>query len=300
MKTLEESIAAAMDCAQDTVIVPFLPYILQDFWGLGTPPEIVINLVQKHCIVETDNHPSLQNTLSVLDLGCGKGAVSIKLAATLKCNCFGIDGIPEFIETAKEKAQEYGVDSLCRFEVGDVREKIEELEKFDVIILGATGPIFGDYYTALSTLSKHLADEGIIIIEEAYLDDTSEFQHPPYLLRKELLKLFGQAGMELIDETVGNYSEFADIAKEKENIAKRCNELKLKYPEKSSLFEKYAQNQTSEYDVLENKMIGSVMALKKIPVIEEMSSFFNAHAQICEENAFRSGIHKCSGSMAQK
>ena len=112
MKTLEESIAAAMDCAQDTVIVPFLPYILQDFWGLGTPPEIVIDLVQKHC-----KHCS---NLNVLDLGCGKGAVSIKLAEALKCNCFGIDGIPEFIETAKEKAQEYGVESLCRFEVGDV------------------------------------------------------------------------------------------------------------------------------------------------------------------------------------
>jgi len=38
MKTLEESIATAMD-AQDTAIVPFLPYILQDFWEIGTPAE---------------------------------------------------------------------------------------------------------------------------------------------------------------------------------------------------------------------------------------------------------------------
>jgi len=263
MKTLEESIAAAMDCAQNTEVVPFLPYILQDFWGLGTPPEMVINLVQKHCIAKTLHANSLRHTLSVLDLGCGKGAVSIQLAAALKCNCYGIDAIPEFIETAKEKAKEYGVDTLCRFEVGDIRKKIEELDKFDVIILGATGPIYGDYYTALSALSKHLADEGIIIIEEAYIDDASEFQHPNILSRRELFKQFGQAGMELIDETVGNYSEFADIPKEIENITKRCNELKTKYPEKSSIFENYAQNQVSEYDVLENKMIGSVMALKK-------------------------------------
>ena len=61
MKTLEESVAAAMDCAQDTAIVPFLPYIFQDFWELGTPPKIVINLIQayyKNCI-----------GLNVLDLG---------------------------------------------------------------------------------------------------------------------------------------------------------------------------------------------------------------------------------------
>jgi len=262
MKTLEESIAAAMDAQQDVAIIPFLPYILQDFWGLGTPAEIVIKLMQKHCmVVGTNNHSSLQPC--VLDLGCGKGAVSVKLAAALKCNCYGIDAIPEFIETAKEKAQEYGVDTLCRFEVGDVRKKIEELDRFDVIIFGATGPIFDDYYTALTALSQHLTDKGIVIIEEAYMDDTNTFQHPLIMPRRELLSQFQQAGMKLIDETVGNYSEFADIAKEVENITIRCNELKTKYPEKSSLFENYAQNQVSEYDALENEMIGAVMVLKK-------------------------------------
>ena len=28
------------------------------------------------------------------------------------------------------------MDTLCRFEVGDIRKRIEELDKFDVIILG--------------------------------------------------------------------------------------------------------------------------------------------------------------------
>ena len=128
MKTLEESIATAMDFGNNTAIVPFLPYIMQDFWDLGTPPEIVISLVQKHC----RNFSALR----VLDLGCGKGATSVKLAANLNCNCLGIDGIPEFIETSKKKAQEYDVESLCRFEVGDIREKIKVLDKFDVIVLG--------------------------------------------------------------------------------------------------------------------------------------------------------------------
>jgi len=264
MKTLEESIAIAMDAQQDWAIIPFLPYILQDFWSLGTPPEIVINLIQKHCRVETRQATSLH----VLDLGCGKGAVSIQLAAALKCNCYGIDGIPEFVEIAKEKAREYGVETLCRFEVGDVRVKIEELDTFDVIILGATGPIYDDYYTALTMLSKHLTDEGIIIIEEACIDDASTFQHPSYLFRKDLLKQFEQAGMELMDETVCKYGEMVDIAEEMKNIGIRCNELKAKYPEKSSLFENYAQNQASEYDALENEMGGSIMVCKVKPELD--------------------------------
>jgi len=255
MRTLEESIAFAMDSNQETEIIPFLPYILQDFWELGTPPEMVINLIQKNC----KNY----SNLNVLDLGCGKGATSVKLLAALKCNCYGIDGIAEFIETAKEKAKEYGVETLCRFEVGDIREKIEELDKFDVIILGATGPIYDDYYIALTTLSKHLTDEGIIIIEEAYTDDTSTFSHPFIFSLKELLKQFEQAEMTIIDEIVDKYSEFADSAKEMENIAIRCNELKIKYPEKSSLFEKYMQNQATAYDVLENKGDGSIMVVKR-------------------------------------
>lgn len=255
MKSLEESVAAAMDAQQDTAIIPFLPYIFQDWWELGTPSEIVLKIIQ--------NQYKTYSDLQVLDLGCGKGAVSIKLAEALKCKCYGVDAIPEFIAAAKEKAKEHGVDTLCRFEVGDIREKIEELDTFDVFIFGATGPIFDDYYTALTALSKHLSDKGIVVIDEAYIDDLDTFQHPLLITRGKLLNQFGQAGMELIDEITGKHSEFADSAEDMENIVKRCHELKIKHPEKSSLFENYVQNQASEYDILENKVGGSIMVLKR-------------------------------------
>lgn len=255
MKTIEESIAAAIDAQQDTAIIPFLPYIFQDFWELGTSPEMVIGLIQKHC----KNYSNLH----ILNLGCGKGAVSVKIAVALNYHCFGIDAIPEFIVTAKEKATEYSMEELCRFEEGDLRVKIKELDKFDIIILGATGPVFGDYYTTLTAISKHLTDKGIVIIEEAYIDDTSIYQHPAYLLRKDLLKQFKRAGMELVDEIVCNYSEIADISNEMENISKRCNELIAKYPPKVSLFENYIQKQVTENNALENNLSGSTMVLKK-------------------------------------
>ena len=254
MKTLEESITMAME-TQETAIFPFLPYILQDFWEIGTPPQMVIDLIQKHC-----KHVS---SLHVLDLGSGKGAVSIKLAAAFKCHCYGIDGIPEFVEASKEKAKEYGVETLCRFEVGDVRKKIEELGAFDVIILGATGPIFDDYFTALTTLSKHLTADGIIIINEAYIDNTYNPKNPTYssvLSRKELLKQFSQAGMELADE---NADKSADFDKEIENLRRRANELKIKHPEKASLFEKYIQEQMGGYDDLKNSLLSFVMVVKR-------------------------------------
>ncbi len=82
---LAESIARAMD-GSDRRIVPFLPYILQDAWEIGTDPEIVSDLVRRH----TRDHSRLR----VADLGCGKGAVSVRLAGTLGCRCLGIDGLP--------------------------------------------------------------------------------------------------------------------------------------------------------------------------------------------------------------
>jgi hypothetical protein len=48
-----------------------------------------------------------------------------------------------------------------------------------------------------------------------------------------------------------------------DNIVIRCEELKIKYPEKSSLFENYIQSQVSEYDALENEMVGAIMVLKE-------------------------------------
>ena len=260
MKTLEESIAAAMD-TKDMDIVPFLPYILQDFWEMGTPPGIVIELIQK----QYKNYPDL----NVLDLGCGKGAVSVKLASALRCHCYGIDCIPEFIEASRNKAIEYQVDSLCQFEVADIRERIKELGKYDIIILGSIGPVFGDYYSTLTVLSKHLSAEGIIIIDDAYLNDTNALQDSKsaiydwVLPRQQILKQIRKAEMELIDEFTGKYSEFAESTKEMESITIRCNELKAKYPGKSSLFDKYEQDQIEGYDALDNDLIGSVMVVKR-------------------------------------
>jgi len=40
MKTVEESILVSMDCS-DRQILSYLPYILQDFWEIGTDPKTV-------------------------------------------------------------------------------------------------------------------------------------------------------------------------------------------------------------------------------------------------------------------
>ena len=140
--------------------------------------------------------------LKILDLGCGKGAVSIQMAEEFNCKCLGIDAIPEFIDYAKNKAKEFKVDHLCEFEVNDIRKRIETLPQFDVIILGSIGPVFGDYYKTLSTLSKNLKQNGIIIIDDGYIEDDSDFSHPLMQKKSAILNQIKESGMQLIDEII--------------------------------------------------------------------------------------------------
>lgn len=47
MKSLEESVATSLDCSGNSLL-PYLPYILQDFWEIGASPEVIIDLIRKH------------------------------------------------------------------------------------------------------------------------------------------------------------------------------------------------------------------------------------------------------------
>ena len=255
MKSIEESVVTAMDGSVKELF-PFLPYIFQDLWEIGADPEIIINLIGKH-FTKYDN-------LDVLDLGCGKGAVSIKVADKLGCKCYGIDAIPEFISDAQKKAIEYNVDYLCRFEVGDIREKVKVLPTYDIIILGAIGPVFGDYYTTLTILSKFLNESGIFIIDDGYIENHSDYEHPLILKQETILQQIGSAGMQLIEDEIIK----KDDVKDSDdyifgNLKKRCIELINKYPDKQELFENYIKKQEEENDVLENKVICTTMVIKR-------------------------------------
>lgn len=256
MKSIEVSVVTAMD-GTDVGLFPYLPFIFQDLWELGSNPEVIISLI--------GDHFTKYENLKILDLGCGKGAASIKVAKAFGCKCHGIDAIPEFIAYAQKKSIENNVADLCRFEVGDIREKVKALDNFNVIILGSIGPVFGDYHTTLTTLLECLSDSGIIIIDEGYIEDDSNFIHPLIQKQATIFKQIHSAGMELIREVIADKNKIKDsdgfII---ENLKKRCLELIDKYPQKKDLFLNYIRKQYEENDVLENDVICSTMVIRKI------------------------------------
>lgn len=256
IKPLEDTVATAMD-VKDKEILPFLPYILQDFWEIGADPKTIINLIRKHA--------SDKKELKILDLGCGKGAVSVKTAAECGLECHGIDAIPEFIEYAKEKATEYKVGNLCKFEVADIREAVKNLSTYHIIILGAIGQVFGDYKTTLTILNRNLEEDGIFIVDEGYIEDESDFSHSQVFSKSEFLSQIESAGMELIDmalaleneEVIDNYDNEYDL------LTKRCLELSEKYPDKAEIFLNYIKIQEEEYENLKSHIIGGTMVIRR-------------------------------------
>ncbi|MGM0546976.1 MAG: class I SAM-dependent methyltransferase [Bacteroidota bacterium] len=102
---------------------------------------------------------------SILDLGCGRGRHSHNLAGR-GYEVTGIDLSPAAIETAKEKADELGLDNV-QFKVRDMREPLPR--EFDAIVnLFTTFGYFksdAENASVLDSVIKMLKEEGLFVLD---------------------------------------------------------------------------------------------------------------------------------------
>jgi ubiquinone/menaquinone biosynthesis C-methylase UbiE len=255
MKKLKEEIAKSLD-ATTIELIDYLPYLLQDLWELGTNPNSVLELIKKYSILESIN-------AKVLDLGCGKGAVSIAIAKEFGVKVYGIDAMESFIEEAKNYANKFDVSDLCKFEVNDIKEVVQTERGYDLVILGAVGQVFGDYKKTLSSLSRCIKNDGHLIIDDGYINDDSDYSDKNYLKHEKLLEIIKELGLLLVEERIEKNIETTN-KKYYELIKKRAGELKKKYPSKALIFEDYVDSQEKENYILENNIMCAVFVLKKI------------------------------------
>jgi len=258
IKEIEEKLACSLT-AETIELVPFLPYLLQDLWELGSNPRDMIRMIKRHM--------PISESTKILDLACGKGAVSINIAKELGVKVYGFDLIPEFIEYSTQKAKELGVDELCHFAVGEVNEVVDTEKNYDCVIFGAAGNILGSPQETLTKLSKVVKPGGYIIIDEAYLPDDGSnegvmYKNYDFLNHKQWLDLFKNNSLKLVEE-LQNEEEY-DFDSDNKAIATRANELIAKYPEKRAIFEGYIQSQLNECTDLESNVIAVTWMLQRI------------------------------------
>ena len=256
-KETEEKLACSLT-AETTELIPFLPYLLQDLWELGSNPREMIRLTKKHM-------PLSEHT-RILDLASGKGAVSITIAKELAVNVYGFDLLPAFIEYANKKAKELNVSALCHFAVANVNDVVNTEANYDCVIFGAAGNILGDPAETLSKLCQTVKQGGFILIDEGYLpgdsdNDAVKYKNYEYLTRGQWLRLFADSGLKLVEEAP-NVEEY-DFDSDNRAIAARAEELTAKHPEKRKIFGLYIQSQLNECEDLESNVVGVTWMLQK-------------------------------------
>lgn len=253
MDGVNEKLAKSLT-AESTDLIPHLPYLLQDLWELGSSPRDMLDLIIKHVPVT--------NETRILDLACGKGAVSVVLAQELGCRVKGIDILPEFIEFAIGKAKEWGVEGLCEFTIGDINQSVRRERDYDIVILGAVGDVLGDPEETITLLRNTVKTGGYLLIDDGYGQDET---NPKYHTREQWLEIFQKTGVRLIEEKAISDDDLADLNDEQQRyIVQRANELKESLPEKAALFEAYIQSQQVEWDELENEIIGVTLLLQVV------------------------------------
>jgi ubiquinone/menaquinone biosynthesis C-methylase UbiE len=101
----QQSVANSLEAEQN--LLPYMPYLLQDLWAFGSSVNQILDLI--------GTLPLSSDSTKVLDLGCGKGAVSIRIASKLRFDVVGVDAMSEFLKDAQRKSSEYQVSDLCCF-----------------------------------------------------------------------------------------------------------------------------------------------------------------------------------------
>ena len=254
MKQAKEDIAKSLD-VNNLDLLEYIPYLLKDLFDMGSNPNSVLEVIKKYNILKSTD-------AKVLDLGCGKGAVSIRIANELGVKVYGIDLMEAFIEEAKNYATKFGVSELCKFDVADIKDIVKTELECDLVIFGAIGQVFGSYEKTLAALYLPIKNGGYLIIDDGYIDDDSNYSNENYMKHEHLLKIINESGFILVEEKIeGNVQ--ATNKRYFELIKKRAEELKKIYPDKSLMFEDYVNSQQKENFTLENKVKCAVFVLKK-------------------------------------
>ena len=252
----DHSIADSFEVPEN--MLPHIPYLLQDLWALGSSVEYIVE-----SIGALNLNP---RQAAVLDLGCGKGAVSIKIASQFGMNVVGVDAMPAFLEDARKKAITYNVTPLCEFINQDILKYVSVNHSFDVVILASLGGVFGSFTDTVSILRNQVRSNGYMLIDDGYLRNIDVLRRNGY----QHYKKHGSTVRELtaFKDLLIKEINTTDLSSKINNeyiqaIEKRGRELIAKYPELSRDILGYIHLQKEECDIIANHLEGALWLLQK-------------------------------------
>jgi cyclopropane fatty-acyl-phospholipid synthase-like methyltransferase len=105
----------------------------------------------------------------VLDIGCGKGELLIRLAELSNISGVGLDLSPYFIKDCRDKKNERIPDAHIEFlEIDGAKYALEKDSLYDLSICMGASFIFGGFSGTIDALKKMTVPGGMIIVGEPY------------------------------------------------------------------------------------------------------------------------------------
>lgn len=253
---VKRSIAESLEMT--TGMLPFVPQLLDGMWALGCSPELAVGMLRPLGLSPTETR--------VLDLGCGKGAMAVTLAKEFGFRALGIDACEFFLDEARQKAAEFGVSHLCRFERGDLRKFVAQDRDFDVVNFASLGGLLGNFAECVGALRRTVRPGGYILIDDGFLSgekpvDRAGYGHyAPHAATLRQLTSHGDTVVEerlTIEETAAINSEYLDL------IRKNGETLIRSKPDSREHVEGYIRSQELECEIIDRSITGAIWLLKK-------------------------------------
>jgi len=255
----QQSVANSLEVEKK--LLPYMSYLLQDLWALGSSVDQILDLLS--------TLPLSSDTVKVLDLGCGKGAVSVQIASKFGFDVVGVDAMPEFLKNAHKKSSEYQVSDLCTFIEQDILTYVIDKHNFDIVILASLGGIFGSNTNTIKKLRTQVRPGGYIVIDDGYLSKRKFLNRKGYMHFRnykktvEELTMFNDRLLTEIPTTEVSIKINDEYLKVIEN---RSIELIDQYSKLEKDLNNYLDLQREECDILNSELEGMIWILKKAAV----------------------------------
>jgi SAM-dependent methyltransferase len=249
---LTDEIARTLDAP--LALLPWLPELFADLEELGGTREDVLGLLRPL---------GLARGASVLDLGCGKGAVAVALARELGWRVTGVDAMPAFVEHARNQARAWAVEHLCRFECGDLRATLAHERGYDVVLLLAVGRPWGSLAATIGALRAAARPGGWLVLDDGYLDRAGAPAPDGYGDRDATLRELGAHGDRLAREILGSSAGEAFQHDSFPLFERRARTLAARQPQLAALVEEFLELQRRETQALRTTIVPALWLLQR-------------------------------------
>lgn len=231
-------------------ILHLVPELLTDVWALGSDPEQIVRLLQP---------AGLTLGARVLDLGCGKGAVSLAVAEAFAATVDGTDAFAPFVADAVRRAEAVGLTSDCCFWCEDVPTTAAAARGYDAVLYVSLGHALGSAREAIATLRRTVRTGGLIVFDGGYLaafDGGIAFPRYGHLRnRRDTLCDLVAFGDRLVEEQLIPADERSLLNRTiVDAIEVRADALARRYPGHAAALADYVAKERAECEILDNRV----------------------------------------------